>query len=72
MVVGLKEGASAGRFLVRSLAEHLGGTVSLASEVGRGSTFTVVLPLMSCEEDGEEADGPEPNKRKTGEPEGEE
>ncbi|WP_452040710.1 ATP-binding protein [Adlercreutzia rubneri] len=46
----VETGSGLGLFLVRSLAEKLGGAVSLASEVGCGSTFAVTIPLATCED----------------------
>jgi len=37
------EGAGLGLFLSRKLAELIGGRIAVSSEVGRGSTFSVVL-----------------------------
>ena len=38
-------GSGIGLFLVKSLAEELGGAVAVASEPGQGSVFSVVIPL---------------------------
>jgi len=38
-------GLGLGLFIARQMVEALGGTITVASEVGRGATFTVCLPL---------------------------
>jgi len=44
---GRASGVGLGLFLVRRLAEALGGRVDVDSEIGAGSTFRVWLPLRS-------------------------
>lgn len=41
------EGTGAGLFLVRSLVELHGGTIDVNSEVGKGSIFTINLPVKT-------------------------
>jgi len=43
-------GTGLGLALVQKLARVMGGNVSLQSEIGEGSTFTVTLPLEIAEE----------------------
>lgn len=39
------QGAGIGLSLCKNIVEHYGGVLSVASEVGKGTTFTVTLPL---------------------------
>jgi signal transduction histidine kinase len=39
------EGSGLGLSVSRGIAERLGGTITVASQVGEGSTFTVMLPV---------------------------
>jgi len=43
-------GIGLGLYLARNVIEQMGGRISVESEVGRGSTFTLRLPAWSKEE----------------------
>jgi signal transduction histidine kinase len=43
------DGSGIGLYIVKNAVEKLGGTISVHSEVGIGTTFTIILPNRSAE-----------------------
>jgi signal transduction histidine kinase len=41
-------GTGIGLYIVSSLVDAMGGTISVETAVGRGSTFTVILPEVTA------------------------
>jgi signal transduction histidine kinase len=53
-------GNGLGLFLVRQLVEHWGGTITVRSDLGRGSVFTLTAPRASAASSPPEASGSPP------------
>lgn len=47
-----REGTGLGLSIVKSLVDRYGGRIGVASEVGKGTTFTIFLPLRPLASDG--------------------
>jgi CheY-like chemotaxis protein len=58
------EGAGLGLAISRQLAELMGGTLTVSSRVGSGSTFLLTLPLAALPDDGREPDPATPAERR--------
>jgi signal transduction histidine kinase len=41
------DGSGLGLFIVRQTIERLGGNISLESDIGKGTKFTIVLPNLT-------------------------
>jgi signal transduction histidine kinase len=48
----LGEGTGLGLSVCQTIITSMGGTIEVESEVGRGSTFRITLPLAEGQEDG--------------------
>jgi PAS domain S-box-containing protein len=57
------EGAGLGLAISQELARLMGGGIAVSSDPGRGSEFTVTVPLPRCAPDAGEAAGPPPTLR---------
>jgi PAS domain S-box-containing protein len=51
-------GTGIGLYIVSSMVDAMGGTISVETAVGQGSTFTVTLPVVSAEEPAPDEAGP--------------
>ena len=52
MIRSRKSGGSGlGLSIVRNMVERNGGTISVESEIGHGSTFTVMFPAFDTEDE---------------------
>jgi signal transduction histidine kinase len=47
-------GVGLGLYLARTVVEEIGGRISVRTKVGRGTTFTVTLPILDHEGEGED------------------
>lgn len=50
------DGTGIGLNLTRRIVEMMGGVINFKSEIGKGTTFSVVIPLKSCSDDLETVD----------------
>lgn len=57
------EGTGLGLAISKGLAEAMGGSISVRSKIGEGSTFSVRLPFELAPRGGESAPGPAPASR---------
>ncbi|MBO7600756.1 MAG: response regulator [Lachnospiraceae bacterium] len=51
-IVRETQGTGLGMLIVKNIVNLMQGTISLETELGKGSEFTVVIPLKVCKEDG--------------------
>ena len=56
------EGAGLGLAVVRSVLQFLGGNVSVSSETGQGTTFTVTIPAELLDGERPRGGGPQPSR----------